>query len=200
MNATVVGLVGSPRKGMNTDTLVSEMLRGAGSAGAQTAKIYLNDLDIRPCQACETSPAPAYCFYHDGMDTIYQVLATADALVIGTPAYYLSLSAQLKLVMDRSNCLAEPVTREDGRRARRSRLAKRKKAVFVWVADLSRNPEHALAEVKLWCHEVNAELAGTLIATDSDRGEGARGRPELLRRAFEAGVSLALGRAVDLVP
>jgi len=191
MSPAVVGLVGSPRKGRNTDTLVSEALQGAESAGAATAKIYLNDLDIRPCQACEASPAPDYCFYHDGMDAVYRALETADALVIGTPAYYLSVSAQLKLVLDRSNCLAEMVTREDGRRAFRSRLVKRKKALFIWVSDLSRNPEHALAEIKLWCHGANVELAETLAIPDADRGGGARSRPEILRRAFEAGVALA---------
>ena len=107
MGLKVVGIVGSPRKGMNTDTLVTKVLEGALSGGAETEKIYLNDLEIKPCQACDRSPAPDYCFYKDGMEIIYNLLETADALVIGTPAYYGSVSAQLKLLLDRSNCLSE---------------------------------------------------------------------------------------------
>jgi multimeric flavodoxin WrbA len=53
----VVGFVGSPRKGMNTDTLVGRVLEGAKSVGADIEKIYLNDLEIKPCQACAEIPS-----------------------------------------------------------------------------------------------------------------------------------------------
>ncbi|MDI6893949.1 MAG: NAD(P)H-dependent oxidoreductase [Bacillota bacterium] len=52
----VVGMVASPRKGMNTDTLVRRTLEGARAAGAETGLIYLNDLEVRPCQACPRPP------------------------------------------------------------------------------------------------------------------------------------------------
>ena len=84
--AYVVGLVASPSKAMNTDTLVSEALRGAASVGARTEKLYLNDLSIRPCQACPSPPQQGYCLVHDGMDVVYGVLEEADALVVGTHA------------------------------------------------------------------------------------------------------------------
>jgi len=126
----VVGIVASPRKGMNTDTLVTKMLEGARSIGAQTEKIYLNDLEIKPCQACAKYPAPEFCFHKDGMETIYHALETADALVIGTPAYYESISAQLKLLIDRSNCLTEMITLPDGKVTFKSRIVKRKKRRF----------------------------------------------------------------------
>jgi len=191
MDLKVVGIVGSPRKGMNTDTLVTKMLEGARSAGATTEKIYLNDLEIGPCQACDKYPAPAYCFYEDGMEEIYEALETADGLVIGTPAYYESVSAQLKLLIDRSNCLSEMVPLRDGRVTFRSRIAKRKRGVFIWVADFSRDPEHALATIRLWCRDANVELVESLILTGSEHGEGAGKREHLLCRAFELGVSLA---------
>jgi len=190
MGLKVVGIVGSPRKGMNTDTLVTKVLEGALSGGAETEKIYLNDLEIKPCQACDKSPAPEYCFYKDGMEIIYDFLETADALVIGTPAYYGSVSAQLKLILDRSNCLSEMIRLPDDGFYFKSRVAKKKKGVFVWVADSSRNPEHALGIIKLWCKDANVELVDTMIVTDSDRGEGARKREDLLRKAFELGSSL----------
>jgi multimeric flavodoxin WrbA len=186
----VVGIVASPRKGMNTDTLVTKVLEGAKSVGAQTEKIYLNDLEIKPCQACPKYPAPEFCFYKDGMQKIYTALETADVLVIGTPAYYESVSAQLKLLIDRSNCLTQMKMLPDGKVTFTSRIGKRKKGVFIWVADFSRNPEHALATIRLWCKDANIEVVKILTVTDSDRGEGARNREELIREAFESGVSL----------
>ena len=186
----VAGIVGSPRKGMNTDTLVTQALAGAQSVGAETAKIYLYDLEIRPCQACGESPSPDYCSYKDGMEMVYDLLETVDALVIGSPAYYDSISAQLKLLIDRSNCLTEMITLPDGKVTFRSKIRKRKKGIFIWVADFSRDPKHALATIRLWCNDVNVELVDTLIVTGSDRGEGARKREDFLCKAFEPGVSL----------
>jgi len=69
-------------------------------------------------------------------------------------------------------------------------LEKGKKGVFIWIADFSRNPEHGLAMIRLWCKDANVELVKILTVTDSDRGKGARNREELLREAFEIGVSL----------
>jgi len=47
----VLSVVGSPRKGGNTDILVDEVLRGARETGGEVEKIFLNDLEIKPCQA-----------------------------------------------------------------------------------------------------------------------------------------------------
>jgi len=44
--------------------------------------------------------------------------------------------------------------------------------------------------IRLWCKDANVELVKILTVTDSDRGKGARNREELLREAFEIGVSL----------
>lgn len=188
----VAGIIGSPRKGMNTDTLVTKALEGTySSVNAEIEKIYLNDLDIMPCQACKSFPATEYCFFHDGMDKIYSILENADALVIGAPAYFASFSAQLKLMIDRSNCLAEMNTQPGGKLIFKSRIKKKKKAIFIWVANISKNPEHALASIKIWCkYFANIELIETLIVTKSDYGEGARNCTELLDKAYNLGFSL----------
>jgi len=190
MGKKVVGIVASPRKGMNTDTLVTKVLEGALSAGADIENIFLNDLDIKPCQACDKQPFPEHCIFHDGMDTVYTAIETADAIITGTPAYYGTISAQLKLVIDRSNCLVEMTTLPNSKPVFKSRIERRKKGIFIWLADTSRDPGPALAMVRPWCKDVNIELAETLIVTDSDRGTVARNRSDLLSKAFELGVSL----------
>lgn len=174
---------------MNTDTLVERVLEGAKSVGAETEKIYLNDLEVKPCQACAEYPAPKFCWYDDGMAKIYDAIENADVLVVGTPAYYDSISAQLKLVIDRSNCLTEIISLADGNVTFKSRV-KKKKGIFIWVADFSQNSQCALGTIRLWFKDANVELVDVLTVTDSDRGEGARNQKALLTRAFEIGASL----------
>ncbi|MGC9530414.1 MAG: flavodoxin family protein [Candidatus Bipolaricaulaceae bacterium] len=186
----VVGLVGSPRKRMNTDTLVSRALAGAQAEGAEVEKIYLDDLSIRPCRACDRRPLRAGCAFQDDMARIYRALEEADALVIGTPGYYGTVSAQLKLVIDRCNCLGEVLTGPDGRPAFRTRVAKRKPALFIWVADSSRDPACALQVVRLWGKDANFEVVETLVVTDADRDTPAREQGGLLRRASGLGAEL----------
>ena len=55
----VLGIVGSPRRGGNTDILVDEVLAGAEEVGALTGKVILSDLEIAPCRACDEK-----CPYH----------------------------------------------------------------------------------------------------------------------------------------
>ena len=186
----IVGIIASPRKGMNTDTLVTKALEGASSVGTEIEKIYLNDLETMPCQACKEFPAPDYCFFRDGMDKIYNVLENADGIIIGTPAYFGTMSAQLKLIIDRSNCLANMKTLPDGKLAFKSRLNKKKKGLFFWVANISKSPEHAMVPLGIWCkYFANIDLVDTLVVTNSDHGEGARKREDLLQKAFQLGKS-----------
>ena len=81
----VLGVVGSPRKNGNTETLVDEVLRGA-----TVEKIFLNDLDIKPCQATcnEYCMATGNCRIGDDMSTLYDKLYNSDVIVLGTPVYW----------------------------------------------------------------------------------------------------------------
>ena len=67
-----VGIVASPRKRMNTDTIVQKILDGCQKAGASVLKIYLNDLEIHPCQSCKIQDGEG-CVHRDGMDEIYEI-------------------------------------------------------------------------------------------------------------------------------
>jgi multimeric flavodoxin WrbA len=107
-----VGFVGSPRVGGNTDILVSEILRGAAEAGAETDKVLLNQLDIAPCQACETCRRTKRCRLDDDMQALYETMLSADVLVLGTPIYYWGPSAQLKTFVDRWYAIDQEGLRE----------------------------------------------------------------------------------------
>ena len=125
----VCGFVGSPRRNGNVDLLVSQVLKGASSRGAETRKIYLNDLHIKPCQSCGVDPAPRYCLFNDDMEEVYAMLGSCDGIVLGSPVYFDTVTAQTKLMIDRCNCLMPHVERADGTLGFERRIRKRKKGV-----------------------------------------------------------------------
>lgn len=101
----IVGISGSASGGSSTDLLVQAVLEGASAPHVKTRLYRLNERQIMPCQACGKSPEPDYCFFHDGMDELYQMMEKAEAIVLGSPIYFDSVSAQTKLFIDRTNCL-----------------------------------------------------------------------------------------------
>jgi multimeric flavodoxin WrbA len=101
----IVGISGSPTGGSSTDLLINAILEGVSAPHVKTRFIKLNDLNILPCQACGKSPEPNYCFFQDDMDNIYSLMAKADAIILGSPVYFDSVSAQAKIFIDRTNCL-----------------------------------------------------------------------------------------------
>ena len=97
----VLGFVGSPRKGANTDMLVSEVLIGAAEKGAQTAIYNINELNIRGCQSCFYCSDNIGCAQKDGMQNFYEEIRNAEAVVLGCPIYMWQVSAQTKVFVDR---------------------------------------------------------------------------------------------------
>jgi multimeric flavodoxin WrbA len=100
-NTRVLGIVGSPRRGGNTETLVDEVLRGAEEHGAETEKVILNELDIRPCQACNNCRGTGVCIQKDDMAELLERMRASEVWVLGTPVYWWGPTAQFKLFVDR---------------------------------------------------------------------------------------------------
>ncbi|MFH2110521.1 MAG: flavodoxin family protein [Candidatus Bathyarchaeota archaeon] len=97
----VLGLVGSPRRGGNTDTLVDEVLRGASEAGAPTEKVRFSDLDIRPCDACDACRGGSPCPKKDDFNGVLEKMRLSSVWVLGTPVYWWGPTAQTKAFIDR---------------------------------------------------------------------------------------------------
>ncbi len=186
----VVGLVASPRKNMNTDVLIQRVLDGCQDAGATVSKIYLNDLNIQPCQSCKVQDGCG-CIYQDDMVHIYGVFEDADGIALGTPVYYNTVSSQMKLMIDRSYCLARPVLLQSGKRVYESSVKKKKKGIVVSVGGSGMNPECVLPVFNIWSPEVNIEIVDTIMVSRSQLGIPPMDSQELLNEAFFKGVRLA---------
>ena len=111
-NRSIVIVKGSPRKDGNSAALADQVAKGARAAGANVESCYLHGMQINPCDACDACQSAPHsgCIVDDDMQTLYPKLMAADALVIASPVYWFTVSAQTKLFMDRCYALVD----EDG--------------------------------------------------------------------------------------
>ena len=85
-----LGVVGSPRKDGLSIQLVDQALAGAAASGSQIRWLCLIDYDI------PSFPHSAERRY----DEIDELVAEADAMVIGSPAYYKDVSGLAREFID----------------------------------------------------------------------------------------------------
>jgi len=202
-----LGLVGSPIRGGNVDLLVDQVLAGAASQGVHIEKIFLNDLTIRPCQSCGPGPHDVgphdmgshsvgshagHCRIDDDMRQIHALIDAADILILGTPVYFDTVSAQTKLLIDRCNCMTPLVERPDGTCAFADRPTCPKRAILVAVAGSSQQFRTLRVTVNGFLKWVGAELVEeVLYAHDSTTPGSVRDDPKTLQAAFLAGMRAA---------
>jgi multimeric flavodoxin WrbA len=183
----VLGIIGSPRKGGNTETLINSVLSGAAEQGAETSVFYLNDLNIKGCQACLYCKTHAKCAIEDDMQPIYEAFLEADGLAIGTPIYMWQMTAQTKLFLDRLYAFR-------GNKYADTFADKKMVLAFVQgapdVSQFSSYIEHTTNLFKF--AELN--VLDTLVAAGLNKPGAVRELPEMMSQAKELGRKLVLSR------
>lgn len=102
----VLILSSSPRRKGNSETLSREFMKGAHDAGNQTELILLYERKINYCTGCGTCyNAGKSCPQKDDMQEILDKMNAADVIVMSTPVYFYTMSAQMKTLIDR--CCSE---------------------------------------------------------------------------------------------
>ena len=96
MSQNTIILKGSPRVDGNSASLADQVAAGAKDSGARVESFYLHSMDIQPCDACdECQETDGVCIIKDDMQTLYPKLRQADAIVLASPVYWFTISAQL---------------------------------------------------------------------------------------------------------
>ncbi len=105
MGKKIVAVNASPRKGWNTDTLVSEAARGAASVGASVEKFDLYRLEkftgCISCFGCKREKNKGKCICRDGLTPVLDAIREADGLIIGSPNYLGDMSASFRALFER---------------------------------------------------------------------------------------------------
>lgn len=100
--SSIAVLIGSPRKGGNTESLARSFIDGA-KENNDIEVITVANSKIKGCTGCNYcyKDKSHRCIQNDGMQEIYEKLAAADIIVIATPVYFYGVSSQLKCLIDR---------------------------------------------------------------------------------------------------
>jgi len=98
----VLAINGSHRKG-NTEAALKRILDGAKSGGAIIELINLREKKVETCKACMGCEEKGTCSIQDDMPRIFQKIAHADVLVLGSPNYFNNVTGLMKNFIDRMN-------------------------------------------------------------------------------------------------
>ncbi len=184
-----VAFLGSPRKDGNTELLLKETLRGIEDAGLIVQIFNLNSMNIQPCQDCGGCDKTGECVIHDDMDQIYVAIKSADRIILASPIFFLSLSAQTKAMIDRCQSfwyekyiLKKPVSA--GRFGR--------KGLLLIVGGMKNETGMQCAEacVKAFFRTVSVSEHEILSITGIDKKGEILRYPAVLKDAYKAGKKL----------
>lgn len=184
----ILGISGSPRKGGNTDILLDKALEGAKSAGGVVEKVILNDLNFKPCQECAGCDKSGICIIEDDMQPLYKKLVEADRVIVASPVFFGSLSAQVKMMIDRLQCLW--VSKYILKKAVSSK--QKRKGIFLCVggAENKKFFENAKSIIKIFFTTLDIDYAGDLFYGGLDKKLAIKEREGALKKAFDLGISL----------
>jgi multimeric flavodoxin WrbA len=176
-----VGIVGSPRKGGNTEILTAHCLKAIAEEGLETELVRLAGLDIRGCNACGYCKENEGCSIQDDAQPVFDKMTAADVLVVGTPVYYGSATSLVKGLLERAGYAYRTNNTFSGKVGGPLVVARRAGQNFTF------------AELLFWFHILGMVNPGSTywnIAIGREKGEVSRDE-EGLRTAWNFGKNAA---------
>ncbi len=184
---TLIAIYGSPRRKGNTATLLGQVVDGAREAGGQVEEIVLRDLKLSPCLEIYRCKENGECAIKDDFQKLRDRMLAADGLMVASPIFFYTVSAHLKIFMDRCQSLwvrkywieNTPI---GGKPFQRNGLflsvgATRGKRLF----------DGSLLTMKYFFDVFDAQLSETLLYRGLDFQGDAHKRPDYLAEARTAG-------------
>ena len=175
----IIVLVGSVRKGGNTELLARAFADGAGRRH-DVELVSVADCHISPCLGCNRcySAEGHHCIQQDDMAGLYDRFMKADTVVVASPVYFYGISAQLKALVDR---LHTPMRNEFS--------IKRLGLILVGAAALPDLFDPILLQYRMILRFFRLEdIGAVLVRGAKDRGDVLKG--DGIKRAFELGSAL----------
>jgi multimeric flavodoxin WrbA len=180
----VVGISGSPRKGGNTEFLLNEALGVALERDFEVERLFCSEIKVGFCMDCGNCAKGKACPEEDDMPTILDALEKADGIIVASPVYFGSVTAQLKSVFDRTIPL------------RRQGMKLKDKVGCGITIGGARNggQEKAMESIHAWMH-----IHGMIVVGDSSHFGGIAVRPASEDRIGRKTVLASANKLCDLL-
>ncbi|MDM7935230.1 MAG: flavodoxin family protein [Methanothrix sp.] len=180
----VVGISGSPRKAGNTEFLLNEALASAGERGFETERLLCSELKVGFCRDCGNCSKGKPCPEEDDMSGVLRALEGADGIIVASPVYFGTVTAQLKALFDRTIPL------------RRQGFKLKDKIGCAIAVGGSRNggQEKAIDAIHSWMH-----IHGIVVVGDNSHFGGIAVRPASEDRIGRKTVLASANKLCDLL-
>lgn len=99
----VVAINGSPHRAAgNTSIMIGMISAGLSREGIEVEEIFIADQKIEYCIGCGVCLEKKKCWRQDDHEAITDKLLAADGIILGSPVYFMHVTAQMKTFIDRS--------------------------------------------------------------------------------------------------
>ncbi len=190
----IIGFMGSPRFGGNTELLLDALLTGASEAGAETEKVRLYAIKYSPCIECGGCDETGVCILKDDFTPLYEKITSADWVVVASPIFFYNISSRTQAVVERSQAcwikkyvLKQPLREHPAKGLFLSVGATKGKLLFDSVKRV----------MKYFFDAIGAEYVGGLLYRGVEKKGEIKEHPTALSDARAAGQLIAEGKPLD---
>lgn len=97
----ILAIMGSPRKGKNTNAMLEHLLGGIDKERFNVEKVNLRDLNVGFCTGCDYCGGTGNCILKDDMVQLYEKVDQSDIIILAAPLYFNSVNGLTKNMIDR---------------------------------------------------------------------------------------------------
>ncbi|TAL26836.1 MAG: flavodoxin family protein [Nitrospirae bacterium] len=187
----IIAFLGSPRKDGNTELLMKEAIKGVEDSRFKVQVFNLCRMKISPCRNCGGCDETGVCITEDEMAQIYDVIRTADRIILASPIFFFGLSAQTKIMIDRCQAfwcekylLKKPIP--EGQYGRKGLL------LLVGGREKDAGVQCSEATAKAFFRTISVPEHKTLSFTGVDAKGAILEHPTALKEAFASGKELVM--------
>jgi multimeric flavodoxin WrbA len=187
----VLGILGSPRLGGNSDILLDQALAGAKEAGATVEKVILARKKISGCLDCGKCNKAGVCVIKDDMPAILKKILQADVIIHSVPLYFWAMTAQMKAYLDRWCAFFDE--NWEWHKPYAPKMNGKKIGLITVCGDPDPSTSDPIVQsFKKTCEFTKMNLYGLLKVSASQKGEMA-GNEKAKREAYNLGKKAATG-------
>lgn len=188
----ILAIYGSPRLKGNTAALLDHAAQGAMDGGAEVEKIMLCKLKMSPCLEIYGCKETGSCVIQDDFQKVQERLLSCKGLMLASPIFFYTVTAQTKILMDR--CQSLWVKKYWIDKTPYGQWQRKRKGLFISSGATQGKKlfEGPLLTVKYFFDVLDMELWRSLLYRGLDFEGDVLKHPEYLQEAYNSGKELAL--------
>ncbi|HHP7235383.1 MAG TPA: flavodoxin family protein [Desulfobacterales bacterium] len=186
----LTAIYGSPRRKGNTAVLLKHAVQGARRAGALVEEVMLRDLKMSPCLEIYGCKKNGRCVIRDEFARVRDAMLAAEGIMLASPIFFYTVSAQVKILMDRCQSLWVQKYWIEKRPFSDKRVDRSGMFISVGATRGKMLFEGALRSVRYFYDVLDTELWRSLLYRGLDFEGDVFRCPQYLEEAYRAGREL----------